>query len=147
MVREGLRIAIVGAPNAGKSSLFNILANQEAAIVSPQAGTTRDVLQVSLNLGGVKCILQDTAGMRAQTEDVIEQEGMKRALRAAASADLVLAMVDSSNEQGSVIITDVLEELKEQHEIESKQLLLVLNKSDLPMHTMWKEQRPMRDRI
>ena len=139
MVREGLRIAIVGAPNAGKSSLFNILANQEAAIVSPTAGTTRDVLQVSLNLGGVKCILQDTAGMRSQTDDVIEQEGMKRALRAASSADLVLAMVDSSDEQGTVVIENVLEELKKQ-EMQAKQLMLVLNKSDLPTHSLWREQ-------
>lgn len=141
MVREGLRIAIVGAPNAGKSSLFNALANQEAAIVSPTAGTTRDVLQVSLNLGGVKCILQDTAGVRAQTDDLIEQEGMKRALRAAASADLVLAMVDSSDEQGAGVVRDVLDELKKE-EVKSKQLMLVLNKSDLPMHPLWQEQKP-----
>ena len=138
MVREGLRIAIVGAPNAGKSSLFNILANQEAAIVSPTAGTTRDVLQVSLNLGGVKCILQDTAGMRTETDDVIEQEGMKRALRAASSADLLLAMVDSSDDQGSAVIRGVLEELK-QEEMESRQFLLVLNKSDLETHPTWQD--------
>lgn len=141
MVREGLQIAIVGAPNAGKSSLFNILANQEAAIVSPTAGTTRDVLQVSLNLGGVKCILQDTAGMRDQTDDVIEQEGMKRAVRAASSADLVLAMVDSSDSQGTSIITDVLEEICNES-VESKHLMLVLNKSDLPVHPQWTKQQP-----
>jgi tRNA modification GTPase len=141
MLREGLRIAIVGAPNAGKSSLFNILANQDAAIVSPTAGTTRDVLQVSLNLGGVKCVLQDTAGMRSATNDVIEQEGMKRALGAATSADFVLAMVDSSDDLGATVITDVLEKMQA-NEVESKESMLVLNKSDLPTHSQWLDDRP-----
>jgi tRNA modification GTPase len=133
-------MAIIGAPNAGKSSLFNILANQDAAIVSPTAGTTRDVLQVSLNLGGVKCILKDTAGMRTDTEDVIEQEGMKRALRAASSADLVIAMVDSSTDQGKIVIDDVLKELSK--EVESRHLVLVLNKSDLSRHRIWEDEIP-----
>ena len=96
LVRQGLRIAIVGPPNAGKSSLFNVLAQRDAAIVSPTAGTTRDVLEVALSLGGVKCWVQDTAGVRRETADVIELEGMKRALRAARPADLVLVMVDGS---------------------------------------------------
>ena len=68
-----------GPPNAGKSSLFNLLARRDAAIVSPIAGTTRDVLQVPMDLGGVKCTLYDTAGIRSETTDILELEGVLRA--------------------------------------------------------------------
>lgn len=128
LVREGVQVAIVGAPNAGKSSLFNLLSNREAAIVSPQAGTTRDVLEVSLNLAGIKCILQDTAGVRSVTDDVIEQEGMKRALKAASEADLVLAMVDSSDSSG--VGLDILQGVLKK-DVDPKNVMLLLNKSDL----------------
>lgn len=135
LVREGLQIAIIGPPNAGKSSLFNILSNRDAAIVSPTAGTTRDVLELSLNLGGVKCRLQDTAGVRDETTDDIEREGMKRAAKAAAEADVVVAMVDSTDaEVGLDILQSVLEQnrtLHAEHQIDPAQVLLVLNKSDL----------------
>ncbi len=70
LVREGIRIALVGPPNAGKSSLLNILARRPAAIVSPIAGTTRDIIEVRLELGGVPCVVSDTAGFRAATDDV-----------------------------------------------------------------------------
>ena len=98
IIREGVKIAIVGPPNAGKSSLFNLLARKEAAIVSPIAGTTRDVLQLSLDLGGVKCTLYDTAGVRGEDEtaDVLEIEGMKRAMAVVKEADLVVAMTDAT---------------------------------------------------
>ena len=98
IIRDGVKIAIVGPPNAGKSSLFNLLARKEAAIVSPIAGTTRDVLQLSLDLGGVKCTLYDTAGVRGQDEtaDVLEIEGMKRAMTVVKEADLVVAMTDAT---------------------------------------------------
>jgi tRNA modification GTPase len=130
LIREGLQIAIVGPPNAGKSSLFNLLADRDAAIVSPTAGTTRDILEVSLNLGGVKCIVQDTAGVRTSSEDLIELEGMKRAKAAAAKADLVVAMVDTTEKElGLQILKSVMDQAQEH--LTSAQILLVLNKSDL----------------
>jgi tRNA modification GTPase len=94
-LREGLRVAIAGPPNAGKSTLFNRLARREAAIVSPVPGTTRDVLEVHLDLGGYPVTVLDTAGIR-ETEDPIEREGVRRASEQAASADLVLWLVDAT---------------------------------------------------
>lgn len=90
-LREGLVVAILGAPNAGKSSLLNALAGREAAIVSAHAGTTRDVVEVRLDLAGVPVTLADTAGLREAAEE-IEQEGIRRARRRAEEADLVLAV-------------------------------------------------------
>ncbi|MCG7362137.1 tRNA uridine-5-carboxymethylaminomethyl(34) synthesis GTPase MnmE [Roseomonas sp. ACRSG] len=90
-LREGLWAAILGAPNAGKSSLLNALAGREAAIVSATAGTTRDVVEVRLELGGVPVLLADTAGLR-DTADEIEAEGVRRARRRAEEADLVIAV-------------------------------------------------------
>src|SRR3954464_2006859 len=88
-LREGLVVAIAGPPNAGKSSLLNRLARREAAIVSPYAGTTRDVIEVHLDLGGYPVTLLDTAGVR-ESDDPVEQEGVRRAKARAAAADLVL---------------------------------------------------------
>jgi len=93
LVRDGLKVAIIGAPNAGKSSLLNALAGREAAIVSTIAGTTRDVLEVHLDVRGHRVTLADTAGLR-ETQDVIEREGVRRARLAAGSADLRLAVFD-----------------------------------------------------
>jgi len=90
-LRDGLAIAIVGAPNAGKSSLLNALARRDVAIVSPEAGTTRDLIEVHLDLGGYPAILVDTAGLR-EAGGAIETEGIARARARAASADLVLAL-------------------------------------------------------
>jgi tRNA modification GTPase len=90
-LREGLWTAILGAPNAGKSSLLNALAGREAAIVSATAGTTRDVVEVRLELGGVPVLLADTAGLR-EAADEIEAEGVRRARRRAEEADLVIAV-------------------------------------------------------
>ncbi len=92
-LREGLVVAIAGPPNAGKSTLFNRLARREAAIVSPFAGTTRDVIEVHLDLEGYPVTLLDTAGIRDSNEPV-ELEGMRRAREGAASADVVLWVVD-----------------------------------------------------
>jgi tRNA modification GTPase len=130
LVREGVKIAIVGPPNAGKSSLFNVLAQQDAAIVSDIAGTTRDVLSVSLDLGGVKCTLQDTAGVRTQTNDVLELEGIRRAQAVAEQADLVVAMVDATDALAGL---DTVEQfLIGRNNVESdNNMMLVLNKLDL----------------
>ncbi|HYH22586.1 MAG TPA: tRNA uridine-5-carboxymethylaminomethyl(34) synthesis GTPase MnmE [Azospirillum sp.] len=95
-LREGLHIAIVGAPNAGKSSLLNALARREAAIVSARAGTTRDVIEVHLDLGGFPVVLADTAGLREAAGDDIEEEGIRRARDRAASADLKIAVFDAT---------------------------------------------------
>ena len=94
-VREGFRIALVGAPNAGKSSLLNALAGSDAAIVTPTPGTTRDVIEVVLDLAGYRVRVADTAGLRAST-DPIEAEGVRRAADRAARADLRLLVVDAS---------------------------------------------------
>jgi tRNA modification GTPase len=94
-VRDGLTVAIAGPPNAGKSTLFNYLARREAAIVSPYPGTTRDVLEIHLDLSGYPITVLDTAGIRPAA-DPVEQEGVTRARARAAAADLVLWVVDAS---------------------------------------------------
>jgi tRNA modification GTPase len=95
IVREGFRLIILGPPNAGKSSLLNALARRDAAIVSELPGTTRDIVEVRLNLGGYLVHVADTAGMR-QAVDFVEIEGMRRALARAREADLVLLLLDGS---------------------------------------------------
>src|SRR5437763_2875545 len=97
-LRDGLTIAIAGPPNAGKSSLLNRIARREAAIVSPYPGTTRDVIEVHLDLHGYPATLVDTAGIR-EPKDPVEQEGVRRALARARAADLVLWVVDASVEE------------------------------------------------
>ena len=97
-LRDGFRIVIAGAPNAGKSSLLNALARRDVAIVSEEAGTTRDVIEVHLDLGGLPVIVTDTAGLR-EAEGAVEAEGIKRALARAGEADLVLWVVDATAPQ------------------------------------------------
>jgi len=94
-VRDGFRIGLVGAPNAGKSTLLNALAERDAAIVTSTPGTTRDIIEVPLTLGGYKTLLADTAGLR-ETEDAIEAEGVRRARAWAAGADLRLWVIDAA---------------------------------------------------
>jgi tRNA modification GTPase len=94
-LREGLVVAIAGPPNAGKSTLLNRIAKREAAIVSPYAGTTRDVIEVHLDLCGLPVTLLDTAGIR-ETVDPVELEGVRRARERASAADLILWVVDAS---------------------------------------------------
>jgi len=96
-LRDGLSIAIIGPPNAGKSSLLNLLARREAAIVSETAGTTRDVIEVHLDLGGWPVVLADTAGLR-DSDDAIEQEGVRRARARATAADLRVLVLDASGD-------------------------------------------------
>ncbi len=95
ILRDGLSVAIIGPPNSGKSSLLNALAGREAAIVSTQAGTTRDVIEIRLDLGGFLIMLADTAGLR-ESSDPIESEGIRRARARAEAADLTILLLDAS---------------------------------------------------
>jgi tRNA modification GTPase len=97
-LREGLVVAIAGPPNVGKSTLMNQLARREVAIVSPHAGTTRDIIEVQLDLDGYPVTVIDTAGIR-DTDDPVEREGVRRARARAAEADLVLWLVDATHEK------------------------------------------------
>jgi tRNA modification GTPase len=105
IVREGLHVAVIGAPNAGKSSLVNILAGRDVAIVSETPGTTRDVIEVRLDLLGYPVILADTAGLR-ESADAIEQEGVRRARARAEAADLRLLVVDGAADTSAAGVTD-----------------------------------------
>ncbi len=120
LLRDGFRLVILGAPNAGKSSLLNQLVKREAAIVSDIAGTTRDVIDVHLNLGGYPVILADTAGLRG-SDDMIEIEGMKRAMGRAEQADIKILLFDGT-EKNFDAATLALKDDK---------TILVINKSDL----------------
>eukprot|EP01084_Bolivina_argentea_P079998 144960_1 len=132
VIREGVQVAIVGPPNAGKSSLLNMLAERDAAIVSPAAGTTRDIIEVHLDLAGLPLILRDTAGVREETEssDVIELEGMQRALMAVSSAQLVIFVSDSSYNGSQTECNRALEQVLEACR-GAVPLVAVANKVDL----------------
>ena len=119
-IREGFKIAIVGPPNSGKSSLLNYLSKRDAAIVSEIAGTTRDVIETHLNLDGYPVIVSDTAGIRSSKNE-IEKKGIKIALKRAEDADLRLIIVSAKN----VDFTHVLKGLL------TKNAILIVNKSDL----------------
>ena len=136
LLRDGLRIAIVGRPNAGKSSLLNLLAGRDAAIVSSSPGTTRDVVEVMLDLGGVRCTLLDTAGVREEKEEgvnEIEVEGMKRARRAANDAHIVVGVIDATDwERGLGAVHELIRGENEHSSDRKKDIVLyVLNKLDL----------------
>jgi tRNA modification GTPase len=100
-LRDGLVVAIAGPPNVGKSTLINQLARREVAIVSPHAGTTRDIIEVQLDLDGYPVTVIDTAGIRA-SEDPVEQEGVRRARARAADADLVLWLIEDDSHEHAV---------------------------------------------
>jgi len=119
-IREGFKIAIIGPPNSGKSSLLNYLSKRDAAIVSEIAGTTRDVIETHLNLDGYPVIVSDTAGIR-NSKNEIEKKGIKIALKRAVDADLRLVIVSAKN----VDIKGVLKSLL------TKNAILIVNKSDL----------------
>ena len=134
LLRDGLRIAIVGRPNAGKSSLLNLLAGRDAAIVSSSPGTTRDVVEVMLDLGGARCTLLDTAGVREEEEEGvndIEVEGMKRARVAAKDAHLIVGVVDATDyERGYDVVNELIND-DDEGVREPGNIMYVLNKIDL----------------
>lgn len=125
-LRRGLQVAVIGAPNVGKSSLINAIARRDVAIVTPLAGTTRDIIEVNLDLGGYPVTLADTAGLR-QGQDPIEAEGIRRGRAMAATADLKLALFDATDwphldaETGALCDADTLR---------------ILNKVDLNPHAI-----------
>ncbi|MEQ1789822.1 MAG: tRNA uridine-5-carboxymethylaminomethyl(34) synthesis GTPase MnmE [Rickettsiales bacterium] len=104
-IREGIYVVILGAPNVGKSSLLNFLAGKEAAIVSATAGTTRDVIEVNMEIAGLPVTFADTAGLR-DTKDEIESEGIKRALDRARDADLKILMIDANDTAPDLSLAD-----------------------------------------
>jgi tRNA modification GTPase len=128
-LREGLRIAIAGAPNVGKSTLLNRLARRDAAIVSPHAGTTRDVIETHLDLKGFPVTLRDTAGLREAT-DPVEQEGVRRAWDAVTDADLVLWVVEAGGVEAGLSLA-LREPATEQAAQAQRQHWIVVNKIDL----------------
>ncbi len=123
ILRDGIRVAIVGRPNVGKSSLLNQLARFDRAIVTDIPGTTRDVLEERIQIGGVPLKIMDTAGIR-ETLDVVEQLGVQRSKKAIRDADLVLIMIDQSTE-----LSDIDVELM--HEAKNLPVIVILSKSDL----------------
>lgn len=124
ILRDGFATAIVGKPNVGKSSLLNALVKQNRAIVTEVPGTTRDVIEEYLNIGGVPLKILDTAGIR-HSGDAVEQEGVRRSIAAIASADIVLLVLD-----GSRPLTD--EDRRVLDELQGKPVIGIINKSDLP---------------
>jgi tRNA modification GTPase len=118
ILREGFRLTVIGPPNSGKSSLINALAKRDVAIVSEIAGTTRDVLEVHLDLGGYPVIVADTAGLR-ETTDKLEAEGVRRALARSEDADAILLLLDAAAPDNSL------------PDIPQKPALIVWNKADI----------------
>ncbi len=125
ILSEGVRTVILGKPNVGKSSLLNILAGSERAIVTDVAGTTRDTIEENITIGGVVLQIVDTAGIR-QSDDVVERIGIEKALTNARSADLIIMVIDSSE-----VITDEDEEILQFIKNNDRKCVILLNKSDL----------------
>lgn len=123
IIKEGIKTVIVGKPNAGKSSLLNVLVGEERAIVTDIAGTTRDVLEETINLNGISLNIMDTAGIR-NTEDIVEKIGVDKAKTYANEADLVIYVVDASCEFDQNDY-DIIEMIRD------KKTIILLNKSDL----------------
>ena len=124
IIKEGIKTVIVGKPNAGKSSLMNVMTGEEKAIVTEIAGTTRDMLDEYINLNGISLHLIDTAGIR-NTEDIIEKIGVERSLQALEEADLIIYVMDSSApiDENDKKILSLLKE---------KKVIILYNKTDLP---------------
>lgn len=116
-IKQGLSLAIIGAPNVGKSSLLNFLAKSDVAIVSEIAGTTRDVIEIHLNIAGAQIKIADTAGIH-KTQDKIEAEGIRRALLKAGEADIKIYMIDATNPKIDPTLID-------------EKTIILINKSDL----------------
>lgn len=168
LLRKGIRVALVGAPNAGKSSLLNIIVGRQAAIVSSEPGTTRDVIEVSLDIGGFYCRIADLAGLRQGGDDSsawqigeIEKEGMRRAKELALAADVVIAVLplaereNPGKEGWSRQVEPALDgqvfEVLQQCDLERQSIVFVINKADLGTQSWltvcrnFKRQKPVRE--
>ena len=130
LLRDGLRVALIGRPNVGKSSLLNALLGEEKAIVTPIPGTTRDLVEGELLLSGIRVLLTDTAGLR-DTDDPVEKIGVDRSRQARDRADLVLLVLDGSEQ-----LTD-----EDRRLLASGPDAVLLNKADLPA-TLKREEIP-----
>ncbi|MCJ1462536.1 tRNA modification GTPase gtpbp3, mitochondrial [Pseudocyphellaria aurata] len=139
LLRNGISVALVGAPNAGKSSLLNKIVQREASIVSKQAGTTRDVVEVGIDIGGFYCRFGDLAGLRGNPpgrEDIgeIEMEGMRRAKTHARNADVIILVLSSEDLRADAEIPLINSEVKDtlrSCDAETQRIVCVINKSDL----------------
>ncbi|XVN43480.1 MAG: tRNA uridine-5-carboxymethylaminomethyl(34) synthesis GTPase MnmE [Candidatus Rickettsia vulgarisii] len=127
LLRSGIKLAILGAPNVGKSSLLNFLMQRDVAIVSNIEGTTRDIIEGHLDIGGYPIILQDTAGIRSSS-DVIEQEGIKRAVQSAKMADIKIIILDIAK---LINVPSYIDELKDIIELVNDNTIILINKIDL----------------
>jgi tRNA modification GTPase len=125
ILRNGIKLVIAGEPNVGKSSLINYLSQNEVSIISDKAGTTRDIVTSHLNIGGYPIILTDTAGIRQNSGDEIEKEGIKRAMKALENADIKIILFDHLTIRN--ISPEILSEISEK----SDSLICVLNKIDI----------------
>ena len=124
-IKDGIKVALIGAPNSGKSSLLNALVGFDRAIVADTSGTTRDTVEEMLEINGQKIILTDTAGIRSHAMDPAEQEGMRRSLRAMKDADMIVLVLDSTRP-----LTDEEKTLWADVQAQNKRFLVVQNKVD-----------------
>ena len=148
LLRKGIRIALVGAPNAGKSSLLNEIVGRQAAIVSSEPGTTRDVIEVSLDIGGFYCTIADLAGLRQGADDSsalqigeIEKEGMRRAKELALAADVVIAVIPLEERQApekecisrrvEPVLNSQVFEVLQQCDLRRQRIVFAISKADL----------------
>ena len=168
LLRKGIRIALVGAPNAGKSSLLNEIVGRQAAIVSSEPGTTRDVIEVGLDIDGFYCTIADLAGLRQGADDStpwqigeIEKEGMRRAKELALAADIVIAVfpLEERANPGKVGLSKQVEpaldsqvfEVLQQCDLQRQSIVFVINKADLATQNWlsvcqsFRRQKPVRD--
>lgn len=139
IMKEGIRTVILGRPNAGKSSLMNVLLGEDRAIVTDIAGTTRDVLEEHLNLNGISLNIMDTAGIR-ETDDIVEKIGVDKAKEHAEEADLILYVIDSSEEMDE-------NDQEILRMIQGKRAVILLNKSDLVMRVTREDVTQAYDRL